>query len=104
MWNMSRARFYGALVVFAATLFGSAWVYGYSSSESLQYIDRNGHRFHPTETVSTQPWWSVYATVALIFAGLGLVLWLLPGSRRAIDWMSARLIAPTAMKPDERRD
>ena len=104
MWCVSRARVYGVLVVIVATLVGAAWLYGYRSSEALQYIDRNGHRFHPTETVSTQPWWSVYATVGLIFVGVGVVLWLLPGSRRAIERMSARLIAPQPMEPDERRD
>lgn len=104
MWSVRNPRVYGTFVVIAATLIGAAWLYGYRSSESLQYIDRNGHRFHPTDVVSTQPWWSVYATVGLIFVGVGIVLWLVPGSGRAIERTSERLIAPRPMELDRRRD
>lgn len=70
--------------------------------EILEYIDRNGHRFHPTEAVSTQPWWSVYATVGLIFVGTGVVLWLLP-CRRVVERLSTRLFQQAGTGVNRRR-
>jgi hypothetical protein len=72
-------------IVVAGTVVGAAWLYTYRVAATVEYIDRYGNRFHPSEHVTVQPWWSVYATVALIFAGAGVSLWLLPSRRHLIE-------------------
>jgi hypothetical protein len=72
-------------IVVAATLVGAVWLYTYRMAATVEYIDRYGNRFHPSEHVRIQPWWSVYATVALIFVGAGVSLWLLPSRRQLIE-------------------
>lgn len=104
MRRVRNPNVYSALLVVAATVLGATWLYGYRSSEALEYIDRSGHRFHPTETISTQPWWSVYATVGLIVVGVGVVLVLLPGCRHVIERLSARLVERPETRLNQRRD
>ena len=76
-----------AWVVLAATLVGAAWLYTYRVWSVVEYIQysRFGptkYHFHPSERVRVQPWWSVYAAVAMMFVGAALVMWLLPEQKR----------------------
>jgi hypothetical protein len=80
-------------IVVAATLVGAVWLYTYRVAATVEYIDRYGNRFHPSEHVKVQPWWSVYATVALIFVGAGVSLWLLPSRRQLIEQF-AKAVGP----------
>lgn len=76
----------GAGVVLGATLAGAVWLYTYRGSEIIEYTDPTGrHQLLPSERVRLTPWWGAYATVALIFIGAGVGLWLLPERRRLIE-------------------
>ena len=88
-------RVYSASVVFAAALAAAVWVYTYRVSNLVEYIDPLGRRFHASERVRTQPWWSVPATVALTLTGAGVSLWLLPERRRLIKRFSGFFNPPT---------
>jgi membrane protein YdbS with pleckstrin-like domain len=85
-------------IVVAATLAAAVWLYTYRVAATVEYIDRYGNRFHPSEHVRVQPWWSVYATVALIFVGAGVSLWFLPSRGRLIERF-AKVLGP-ARSPD----
>jgi hypothetical protein len=69
-------------IVLAATLAGAVWLYTYREWSLVEYIDLSGRHFHPSERVRVQPWWSVYAAVALMFIGAAIVVWLLPERKR----------------------
>jgi hypothetical protein len=73
-----------AWIVLAATLAGAVWVYTYRVAVTVEYIDRFGYRFHPSEVVRESPWWGAPATVALIVIGAATIMWLLPERRRLI--------------------
>ena len=74
-----QTRVYSAGVVLGATLASAVWLYTYRVWALVEYIGRDGRHFHASERVRVTPWWSVPATVALIFVGVGMSLWLLPG-------------------------
>jgi hypothetical protein len=72
-----------AWIVLAATLVGAFWLYMYRVWTVFEYNyyvgpTRIRYQFHPTEHVRMQPWWSVYAAVALMLVGAVIVVWLLP--------------------------
>jgi hypothetical protein len=74
-----------AWIVLAATLAGAAWLYTYRVWNIFGYVEYSGqnrYRFHPTERVRVQPWWSVYAAVAFMSIGAATVVWLLPEQKR----------------------
>jgi hypothetical protein len=76
----------------------AVWLYTYRVWDVREYIDYIGgkrHHFRPSERVRIQPWWSVYASVAVALIGAGVSLWLLPEGRRTIR----RLIAKSARPP-----
>jgi hypothetical protein len=74
-----------AWVVVAATLAGAAWLYTYRVWNVIGYVEYGGqgrYHFHPTGRARFQPWWSVYAAVAVMLGGVAMVMWLLPEQRR----------------------
>jgi len=75
-----------AWIVVAATLAGAAWLYTYRVWNVIGYVEyssqENRYHFHPTGRARFQPWWSVYAAVALLLIGAAVVVWLLPEQRR----------------------
>jgi len=84
---VSRRRFQAVLIVVAATFVTAVWLIAYRVWDLTQYIEYIGgkrHYFHASERVRVTPWWSVPATVAVLLAGIGLSLWLLPGRRGLI--------------------
>jgi hypothetical protein len=86
---------YCAGAILGATLAAAVWLYTYRVWDVVEYIDRKGHRFHPSERVSVQPWWSVYATVGLLAIGAGASLWLLPERRRLLKRFAALFAKPS---------
>jgi hypothetical protein len=85
--NVSSRRVEAALIVLAGTLAAAVWLLTYrvwDVTEYVEYIGGKRHYFHAPEHVRVTPWWSVPATVAVLLAGSGLSLWLLPGSRGLI--------------------
>jgi hypothetical protein len=88
-------RIYCAGGVLGATLATAVWLYTYRVWDVVEYIDRTGRHFRPSERVRVTPWWSVYATVALTFIGAGVSLWLLPEHRRLIERFAARFLKPS---------
>ena len=76
-----------AWIVLAATLVGAVWLCTYRVWSVVEYIQysRFGptkYHFHPSDRVRMQPWWSVYAAVALMLIGAAVVVWLLPEQKR----------------------
>jgi H+/Cl- antiporter ClcA len=74
-----------AWIVVAATLAGAAWLYTYRVWNIIGYVEYSGqsrYRFHPTGHARMQPWWSVYAAVALMLIGAAVVVRLLPEQKR----------------------
>ena len=74
-----------AWIVLAATLAGAVWLYTYRVWNLFGYVEYSGqarYQFHPTGRVRVQPWWSVYAAVALLLIGAATVVWLLPERKR----------------------
>jgi hypothetical protein len=88
------ARVYCAGVILGATSVAAVWLYTYRSwrySPNLLYVDENGQRhFRGYERLMVQPWWSVYAAVALVLIGTGVSLWLLPEGQRLVKRFAAR--------------
>jgi hypothetical protein len=82
-------RIYGAGFVLGATVTAAVWVYTYRVWRVNEYIDRTGVRFHASDCVRTQPWWSVPATVVLLLIG-AISVWLLPDHRRLIRRVASR--------------
>ncbi len=81
---MSVRRVYVAGFVLGLTVAAAIWLVTYRVWDVFQYIEYIGgkpHYFHPSEHVRVQPWWGVPAAVAVLFAGTGTSLWLLPGGR-----------------------
>lgn len=77
-------RVYLAGVVLGATLVAAAWLYTFREWHTIEVFDRRGQVVASTR-VSAQPWWSVYAALALTLAGTGVSPWLLPEGRRLIS-------------------
>jgi hypothetical protein len=76
-----------AWIVLGATLVGAVWLYTYRVWSVVEYIQysRFGptkYHFHRSDRVRMQPWWSVYAAVALMLIGAAVVVWLLPEQKR----------------------
>jgi hypothetical protein len=89
---MATRRIYLAGVVLGVTLAASVWLLTYRVWELVEYIDRTGRHFHPSERVMVQPWWSVPATVGLMLVGVGISLWLLPGRRGPVRRLADHLL------------
>jgi hypothetical protein len=75
-----------AWIVVAATLAAAAWLYTYRVWNVIGYVEystlQSRYHFHPTGRARVQPWWSVYAAVALMFVGAAAVVRLLPERKR----------------------
>lgn len=56
---------------------------------------RTRYQFHPSERVRVQPWWSVYAAVAVVLIGGAIVVRLLPERKRArLIKRFAKIVSP----------
>ncbi len=79
-------------MIIGATLTGAIWLYTYHVRVKVEYIEYIGgirHNFHPSEQITEQPWWSVYATVILMVIGGTLAACLL--DRKRLHWIRRRL-------------
>jgi hypothetical protein len=85
-------RIYCAGAVLGAALTAAVWLYTYRVWTTVEYIDRLGRHFHPTERVRVQPWWGVPATVGVLLIGAELSLLLLPGRRGLATRVAAHLV------------
>jgi hypothetical protein len=88
-----------AAVVLGLTLALAVWLLTYRVWTVVEYIDRTGRRFHPSEHVRLQPWWSVPATVAVLLIGVATSVWLLPGHRGLIRRIADRLAKGAKVTP-----
>src|SRR2546430_17670554 len=95
---MRTRRVYWPGVVLGVTLAASVWLLTYRVWDVVEYIDRYGNHFHPSERVSVQPWWGVPATVAVLSGGTGVSLRLLPGKRGPVRRLPARVATPAPNK------
>jgi len=59
------------MILLAATLAGSAWLYLYRVRSVARFIDARGYVYHAPYTMSVQPWWSPFAAVLLLAVGDG---------------------------------
>jgi len=85
--------------VVAATLAGAIWLYTYRVPMTIEFVGHIGQfRYHflPTEHLREQPWWSVYATVALLLIGGAAIVWLLPDRRRLLSRLPRPFAKPFA--------
>jgi hypothetical protein len=89
-----------AWIVLAATLAGALWLYTYRGWEIIEHTDPTGrHHLLPSERVRLQPWWSVYAAVALMLIGAVIVVWLLPErKRKRLIRRFARVVLPVPLR------
>lgn len=79
--EMRTRRTYFSGVVLGVTLAAAIWLLTYRVWDIVEYVDRTGRHFHPSERVRVTPWWSVPATVAVFLVGTAISVWLLPGGR-----------------------
>ena len=92
-------RDFYAWIVLLATLIGAVWLYTYRVWSLVEYIDATGRHFHPNERVRVQPWWSVYAAVALMSIGAAAVTWLLPEQKRKrLIRRFAKIVLPVPLR------
>jgi len=93
-----------AWIVLAATLVGAGWLYMYRVWTVFEYNEYIGptrirYQFRPTEHVRMQPWWSVYAAVALMFSGAVIVVWLLPERKqKRLIRRFAKIVLPVPIR------
>jgi len=99
---MQPRRVYAAGVVLGVTVAAAVWLLTYRGWQTFEYIGRDGRPFHPPEHVRMQPWWSVPATVAVLLAGTGASLWLLPGHRGLIRRLADHIAGTRHAGDDER--
>lgn len=85
-------------VVLGATLIGAMWLYTYRTWQTIEVFDLRGEVLASTRVMS-QPWWGMFAAVALALAGVGLSVWLLPDGRQIIRRFIARFAARWSPKP-----
>ncbi len=81
---MRKARIVCAAVVLAASVVGAVWVYTYRVWTVYGYVvysGQAGYHFHATGGGRETAWWSAPASVGLVFLGVAIALWLLPGQR-----------------------
>lgn len=87
IWTMQHARVLLAFLVAGITAAGAVWLYTYRVPADFTYVEYLGghpHRYHSTETVMVQPWWGIYATIAVALAGGAILTLLLPRQRRGL--------------------
>jgi hypothetical protein len=90
-------RIYCAGAVFGASVTAAVWLSTYHTWSVVEYVDRTGHHFHPSERVRLQPWWGVPATLACLAIGIGVSVWLLPDRGRIIARFSALFVRPSQL-------
>ena len=96
---MTKPRAACIWIVVAATLAAAIWLYTYRMSVTYEFVRHVGRfRYHvvPIEHVREQPWWSVYATVAVSLIGGAAVVWLLPDRRRVLSRLRRPFAKPLA--------
>src|SRR5215210_3914515 len=102
---MRDRRVLAAWFTVVGTLAGAGWLLTYRVPGTIEYIEYIGgrrHRFHPTEEVMQQPWWSVYATVALVAVAAVVMAWLLPQWRSALGRVARPFGDPHGPRPGSR--
>jgi hypothetical protein len=80
-----RTRNIAAAILLAATLAGTSWLYLYRVRSVATFIDQRGYTYHPSNTMSVQPWWSVFAAVLLLAVGTAVVISVMPDRSRVLD-------------------
>jgi hypothetical protein len=65
-------------VVVGASVCGAVWLYTYRNHDVIRFIDTNGVEYNDPRHVSVQPWWGVYAALALIAVAIATTVRLLP--------------------------
>jgi hypothetical protein len=89
---------YLAGVVLGATLVAAVWLYSYRTWQTIEVFDPRGQVVASTR-VKSQPWWSVYTSLALALTGVGVSVCLLPSGRRKISRFLARVLARFSASP-----
>jgi hypothetical protein len=67
-------------VVVGASVSGAVWLYTYRAHDLIRFIDANGVEYNDPRHVSVQPWWGVYAALALLAVAIATAVRLLPNS------------------------
>jgi hypothetical protein len=81
------ARIVCATIFLAATVAGALWAYTYRVWTTYGYVEywgQAGYHFHATGRGRESAWWSAPASVVVLFLGVAIALWLLPGQRSLI--------------------
>jgi len=65
-------------VAVGASASGAVWLYTYRAHDVIRFIDTNGVEYNDPRHVSVQPWWGVYAALALLAVGLTAAVRLFP--------------------------
>jgi hypothetical protein len=65
-------------VVVGASVCGAVWLYTYRAHDVIRFIDTNGVEYNDPRHVSVQPWWGVYAALALIVVAVAMAVRLVP--------------------------
>jgi hypothetical protein len=100
--GVSIRRVYVAGVVLGVALAAAVWLLTYRTWTLFEYIDLQGHHFHPSERVRVQPWWSVPGTVGVLLAGSAISVGLLPGNRGIVRRLADHF-SKVAERNQERR-
>jgi hypothetical protein len=65
-------------IVVGVSISGAVWLYTYRAHDVIRFIDTNGVEYNDPRHVSVQPWWGVYAALALLVVALVAAVRLLP--------------------------
>ena len=65
-------------VVVGVSVSGAVWLYTYRAHDVIRFIDTNGVEYNDPRHVSVQPWWGVYAALALLAVAIAATVRLLP--------------------------
>jgi hypothetical protein len=81
-------------VVVGASVSGAVWLYTYRDHDVIRFIDAKGAEYNDPRHVSVQPWWGVYAALALLAVGLAAFRLLPNRTTRRTDLRSLRALDP----------
>jgi hypothetical protein len=87
-------------VLVGASVAGAVWLYTYQAHDVIRFIDKNGVEYNDPRPVSVQPWWGIYAALAVLAIAVAVAIRLAPNGVPTMNRLRHRIFSSG---PDEPR-